>query len=1069
MLDLRRFLKLCQSRSGEYRGEITWSNNLTQEDSWKTHLLRINAQGALIHDSTESNLKPLIEHLQSCRLQLLPTESRGYVICVTTAASHASPAMEIYLTTGDQITFEELFVSLVYWSALRSNGLTNKRLLLPSELSRKYGGNILQSSLRIVKFQKTSLKNSHDDHASPITKLQWAAVCGSLRGDGMLSLKAYDTGKSNTELDIKKYLRSEVFELDSSLTSSDFCLFVGILPQLRKQINSMSYQNSNPCFILQFSNTIEMRTWLVALKGFAEKEIFTNSEVEHSNQLQITSTAELFIVEANINDSEMVSGQIDAYMEIMFWDNVWARTSTSNTNSGSLFWMEKFNLKEFDKIHELRLIMRHSSNDEAIAYTTLNKQKLHSGDYSRETRLPLFSVNGDTSLGSICLRISIDSLFVVQPKNYGGMEKLLGSIDLRHLVDYVYTLSNESSSVIEDVSNIFLDTFISLDREEEWFNVLVDKEVGALASSALNGNAVVSGALNSIFRGNSILTKSVELYFAHQGHEYLMKSLGSVLKEYIFDNLEKSKENTKLSGDAIEKAKDTVGLAKISYRHSLKLSEKLWDRILITSADLPIRIKNVLTILRKKLEKVVMSSKEAQDTPFGNRRIVLNSISSMLFLRFFCPIVLNPKAYGLTDTHLADDARIIMMTSSKILLNLSTLTTFNNSASDWSNDANCFIEKERENLLDYMDKVTQKKLDFTDKALNIQDMQPLPEFASDDYLRDLPDIRHGIDRTSTYTKIIDLITKPKSIHKGLVRNSTIYSELFVPNQIFLSIENSSGDLSECTISSEQDEKIDIGDLEFENVSENNIQVFGDEMMAYLEKGPTSDDSEGTGNKEIVTKDKDVFSELERECSLMYHKILRLKKKLDDFGYPSNIPSQNDKYIKKLLSSLGYSNAETSKVYNIRCIQDEDSSQFKPLFKDLHNMHCRCELFKNTNPVYSQRDSRIVAGSKSNSTLVRLRKPKNSSDSSIKTLNRFSHLILTSTSKDSGAGTRNRSDFLKTKSNKNQSPERNGKNIKNRPLSMFNLGEGKENELEIITDARKVKGNIFTRFFKRGPF
>lgn len=89
---------------------------------------------------------------------------------------------------------------------------------------------------------------------------------------------------------------------------------------------------------------------------------------------------------------------------------------------------------------------------------------------------------------------------------------------------------------LEDISLVFLDIFQAINREDDWFQALIDREFQGLDKSITmsNSNHQSSNHIyNTLFRGNSILTKTMETYCYRVGQEYLDKCIGTVIRQLV--------------------------------------------------------------------------------------------------------------------------------------------------------------------------------------------------------------------------------------------------------------------------------------------------------------------------------------------------------------------------------------------------------------------------------------------------------------------------------------------------------------------------------------------------------
>ena len=219
----------------------------------------------------------------------------------------------------------------------------------------------------------------------------------------------------------------------------------------------------------------------------------------------------------------------------------------------------------------------------------------------------------------------------------------------------------------DSISLVFLDIFQAINREDDWFQALIDREFVNIDKTIMknsNQNHSSNHIYNSLFRGNSILTKTMETYCYRVGQEYLDKCIGKLIRELIEKN-----KSYEIDPSRIKESDPTKKQAIIetNFKELYQLAKKTWSLILSTSNDLPSGIKTQLKCFRKKLEIIDPDESSSINS-------LLNCMSGFLFLRFFCPVILNPKIFNFVENHPNENCRRTLTLLAKILMNLSTLT-----------------------------------------------------------------------------------------------------------------------------------------------------------------------------------------------------------------------------------------------------------------------------------------------------------------------------------------------------------------------------------------------------------
>jgi len=132
---------------------------------------------------------------------------------------------------------------------------------------------------------------------------------------------------------------------------------------------------------------------------------------------------------------------------------------------------------------------------------------------------------------------------------------------------------------------------------------------------------------NILFRGNTLLTKALEAHMKRFGREYLEETVGEHVKKIVDEEYYCEVDPSRLkSGDDL----------KHQWKILLILVKSIWQSIYRSAAKCPFEIRKILHHIRKCVEE-----------RYDVKSVSYSSVSGFLFLRFFCPGVLNPKLFGL--------------------------------------------------------------------------------------------------------------------------------------------------------------------------------------------------------------------------------------------------------------------------------------------------------------------------------------------------------------------------------------------------------------------------------------
>jgi hypothetical protein len=143
----------------------------------------------------------------------------------------------------------------------------------------------------------------------------------------------------------------------------------------------------------------------------------------------------------------------------------------------------------------------------------------------------------------------------------------------------------------------------------------------------MNKNAALEA--NLLFRGNTLLTKSLDSHMRRVGREYLEEALGARVREINEADPDCEVDPNRVSSQ---------GDIDRNWRRLIGYTSDVWKSIVAAKAKCPIELRRIFRHVRA-----------CAEDRYGDflRSVSFSSVSGFLFLRFFCPAVLNPKLFGL--------------------------------------------------------------------------------------------------------------------------------------------------------------------------------------------------------------------------------------------------------------------------------------------------------------------------------------------------------------------------------------------------------------------------------------
>lgn len=540
------------------------------------------------------------------------------------------------------------------------------------------------------------------------------------------------------------------------------------------------------------------------------------------DHFRVSKKVTLDIIEAKFDSVEPTKLKKKDYAEVMMWGYPWARTALV-AHSSNPFWKEQFSTDLPILTQMIHIVIKQAADQphsgdrivgtvfltpDILAQQLLRTSTMSAGMSGGEgisiggvsvshglnvaaaaaqtnniVRLSIYDSN-NLVVGKLLLTVDLKEYLIPAPPDFRILENMLLNCPMKELIEFCNT--TVTTSEFENVSYILLDIFQSLGVEDDWFKALMEVELvmvdkvtrknyGKKSSTSSPNNM-----FNTLFRGNSIFTKSLEKYILRIGQEYLEKVFGDFFEKVAMQKKdceidpryvrqqEKAKrrgkrvdsaleatsdddEESDLDSDEVEALEERVKqIVDENFQNLYNYTEEIWQKIYATSNDLPLQIKNQLKNFRNKLDLAC----DPED-----KVTALNCLSAFIFLRFFCPAILNPKLFYLTKTHQTGQAQRTLTFIAKILLNLANRQDFTPHKEPHLVKMNKFLQKHKPEVYDYFDKITGRKNDFNEKILDLSHEMKRFDLglSGDSASSELPTTPYLIDKYLRLTEFIHLL------------------------------------------------------------------------------------------------------------------------------------------------------------------------------------------------------------------------------------------------------------------------------------------------------------------------
>jgi hypothetical protein len=313
------------------------------------------------------------------------------------------------------------------------------------------------------------------------------------------------------------------------------------------------------------------------------------------------------------------------------------------------------------------------------------------------------------SIGSMLLKVHHEEFVVLLHRNYQPLSELLH----RFSGGLTAQITEALPGSLRRLAEIFVNIFQVSGGANEWLMNMVEEDIDGVGNKHSLKKPRFSGRLKSndsiesttdreqivrdmgkslqseanlLFRGNSLLTQSLEFHMRRLGREYLSETLADKIYEINESDSSCEVDPSKLqSGEDIQQ----------HWAQLIQFTTDIWGCIVSSAARLPPELRHILKYIRA----------VAEDR-YGDflRTVTYTSVSGFLFLRFLCPAILNPKLFGLLRDHPRAPAQRTLTLIAKSLQALANLSSIGKKET-WMEPMNRFLTAQRQAFKDFLDAV----------------------------------------------------------------------------------------------------------------------------------------------------------------------------------------------------------------------------------------------------------------------------------------------------------------------------------------------------------------------------
>ncbi|KAJ3907367.1 GTPase activating protein [Lentinula edodes] len=389
---------------------------------------------------------------------------------------------------------------------------------------------------------------------------------------------------------------------------------------------------------LQFSSTNACNAWLALLRSYALPEIYgrwffpteggsyrmwrqVDLTVIQGRNLGNSKPFETLDDDDNDSASEPDPIDLDVYCDILFSETLCART-TVKKGIGSPQWHEIFLLSDLPPFESLDIWVWREKK--LFKPSILGTVRIALNNFPRgeaiEGWFPVLqngSIASDIQVGELRLKIRVDEEIILPSSTY---HKLLETFNARNFLDWMAEF--ETKLKLKSLGSQLMAISIANNTAIEQVQEIANREVDGSQSSH-----------TTLFRGNTILTKIVELCMKWYGKAFLEASVGPVIRRLIAEKVAIEVDPMRTPKGAKEAEK---GLDLLIY-----WCQEFWKQIYSVREECPPEMRRLFCTIRELVEERFAGAFQEK------RDLRWQGVSAFCFLRFIVPAILNPHLFHL--------------------------------------------------------------------------------------------------------------------------------------------------------------------------------------------------------------------------------------------------------------------------------------------------------------------------------------------------------------------------------------------------------------------------------------
>ncbi|KAG0349200.1 hypothetical protein BG004_000855 [Podila humilis] len=625
---------------------------------WNRQYFYIMPRGMLMQFAKGKDIQ--IANLNQTLLRTINLDSRDFVFEICSIEVYL---MESILQASTKVEFEEWKAALFYWhppddeipqieSLKVSTPPTKHMFPRPRHLSlgRVSDATSAATKSRIsVEYQHAKAGDIYvlDVTSKPMNAQNkigiWRPIHCIIRPNG--HFVQYNVGEKEKPFEtipLADILRTHIWGLDGSLFGKKHCF----------SIRSTHTQDVNYYTVSLKRTSTDQETfnsWLYTLKFYAKAEVFGASA-----QLEYRLYRTFWII---VNDGRRLPKDLEAYCEITLDDQRRARTSTrtklvKGTEPDAPYWRDSFEFTDLAAVNKgITINVIQVKGSKLIPFGRTHIPVRNNDEYD-EGWYPILNNNDRTRstehLGDLRLKLKYEEQIVLPVVNYADLLDIIVNFQENNVISKLAELVTDLEGFSRNVLRILEGKGMAV----IWLNTLIDDEIAEARPTRVN----------TLFRGNTLLTKALDAYMRLVGTEYLDDTLGDILRAIC-----KNKAACEVDPSKLEKHEDL----------KRRLTEKFSGKSAQNDQDVDTELASLARY---------------------------TGVSGFVFLRLICPAILGPKLFHIVREHPEPRAHRTLTLIAKSLQGLANLVPFG-TKENWMQPMNEFINENTQSLKDFIDQI----------------------------------------------------------------------------------------------------------------------------------------------------------------------------------------------------------------------------------------------------------------------------------------------------------------------------------------------------------------------------